>query len=202
MAPYCRGATRFSWRRFHRLRLERENRLDRLVGVVDVVELDDVGAQVALVAVELVDARARVEVARAVARQDELVTDVDGGELGVRGEDFAEPLEFVGLERRHLGPLCTKRRPVLEIRPNLARRHADERTVAQSRHHALLHRAPSRPCPHRHRQPMPSAGSHPDDLQCRYSRVVRSHVKSPPACRRPGLHAYILRSRRRIADVA
>ena len=47
------------------------------------VELDDVGAAVALVAVKLVEPRARVEVAGAVARQDELVADVDGRELGV-----------------------------------------------------------------------------------------------------------------------
>ena len=66
----------------HGLLLERQHRLDRLEGVVVVIELHGVGAHRLLEGLQVVDARPHVLAADAVRAQDDLVADVDGAEAG------------------------------------------------------------------------------------------------------------------------
>ena len=123
----------------HRLGLVAQDRLDRLVRVVDGEELEHVGAAVALVAVQLVDARAGVEVARAVEAEADLVAHVDGAELGLAREDVEQVVDLRRGEGRRLGAAGADLRAGEEVLADLRRRHLDEPAVAEPRAYRSLH---------------------------------------------------------------
>ena len=84
----------------HHLLLERQDRLDRLVAVLDVPELEDVLAEALLALEQVLDVGAGHLGAAAVAAEDDLVADVDGGEGGARGVDVEQVLLLVRRQRR------------------------------------------------------------------------------------------------------
>ena len=112
--------------------LEPEDGLGRLVRVVLVVELDGVGAQVLLVVLQVVDARAHVLAAAAVVAQRDLVADVDGAEARAAAEDVEQVRDLVLGERLHLGALDGGRDPVADGGLDLGGRHAHQGAVAHA----------------------------------------------------------------------
>ncbi len=116
----------------HGLPLVGDVGLDRLVGVVDLPELDDVDAEHLLERLQVLHAVADVLGPRAVVAHDDLVADVDGGEARRRGVDVEQVVELVLGERVALGPLGRLLRAVFEIGLDLGAGHLDERTVTHA----------------------------------------------------------------------
>ena len=115
-------------RLLHRLLLGADHGLDRLVRVVDVVELAGVGAEALLVLHQGVDAAALLRRAAAVEAEDDLVPDVDGAEARAAGEDVQEVLELVRAQLGRARPGGGRARALLELRPDLAAREQRRRT--------------------------------------------------------------------------
>ena len=142
MAPYWHGHGEQELRLAHGLLLEREHRLDGLERVVVVIQLDRVGAHRLLVVLEVVDARPGVLAADAVRAQHDLVTDVDGAEAGVAGEDVDEVGDRVVAQRLYLGALRPGLRAGSDVRLDLRPGHAHQRPVAHARRDGTVHRLP------------------------------------------------------------
>ena len=80
-----------------------------------VVHLHGVRAQVLLVVLQVVDARAHVLAAAAVVAQDHLVADVDGAEARAAAEDVDQVADRVFAQRLDLGPLDGGRDAVADV---------------------------------------------------------------------------------------
>jgi len=106
--------------------------LDRLVGVVDLPELDHVDAEQRFVALQVLHAVADVLGAGPVVGQDDLVADVDGGEARRGGVDVEQVVELVLRELRHLGLLGRELGACFEIGLDLGAGHLDERPVTHT----------------------------------------------------------------------
>ena len=108
----------------HDLLLERQDRLDRLVGVLDVPELEDVLAQALLALEQVEDVGAGHLRAAAVARKDDLLADVHGREGGARGVDVEDVVDLVGGQRLGLGLAGGQQRGLFDVGAQLAARRA------------------------------------------------------------------------------
>ncbi len=113
--------------------------LDRLVGVVDLPELDHVDAEQGFVALQVLHAVSDVLGAGAVVAEHDLVADVDGGEARRRGVDVEQVVELVLNELRDLGLLGRELGAGLEIGLDLGARHLDERPVTHAGRDLGLH---------------------------------------------------------------
>ena len=129
-------------RLLHRLLLGADDGLDRLVRVVDVVELAGVGAEALLVLHQRVDAAALLRRAAAVEAEDDLVPDVDGGEARAAGEDVQEVIELVRAQLGRARPGGGRARALLELALELAARQRDGGAVPLTRHDPRFHAAP------------------------------------------------------------
>ena len=125
-------------------RLEGDDRLDRLVGVIRVADLHGVEAEGALEDAEALLARQadahaagelrRVErVDRAVLGQDDLVAGLHAHDAAGVGEQVDQPVDLVLLERRDLAALHGVGRTGLEVVAQLLRRELGHVTVAHAR---------------------------------------------------------------------
>ncbi len=125
---------RLSWAVLHRLGLVAEDRLDGLVRVVDGEQLEHVGAAVALVAVELVDTGTRVEVAGAV-EADRTTSSPMSTALNLASA--AKMSTRWSISAAESGGALARRAPIsragLDVVADLARRHLDQRAVAEPR---------------------------------------------------------------------
>jgi len=122
----------------HDLLLERQDGLDRLVAVLDVPEFEDVLAEALLAFEQVLEVRAGHLRAAAVATQDDLLADVDGGERRRRGVDVEQMVELVGVERRALGPAGPFRRARLDVGAQLTARPLDPGPVAHAGRYSQL----------------------------------------------------------------
>ena len=106
--------------------------LDRLVGVVDLPELEHIDAEQGFVALQVLHAVADVLGAGAVVAEHHLVADVDRGEARRRGVDLEQMVELVLCELGDLGLLGRDLRAGFEIGLDLGARHLDERAIAHT----------------------------------------------------------------------
>ena len=116
----------------HRLLLVRDVGLDRLVGVVDLPQLDHVDAERLLVGLQVLHPVADVLGPGAVVAHHDLVADVDRREARRRGVDVEKVVELVLRERVALGPLRRLPGALQEIGLDLGPGHLDERPVTHA----------------------------------------------------------------------
>ena len=131
-------------RLLHRLPLDADHGLDRLVGVVDVVELAGVRGEALLVLQQGAHAAALLLRAGAVEAEDHFVADVDGAEARRAGEDVEEVLQLGRLERRQLASAGRRLGAFLELGAQLAARERHRRAVTEARDEPCFHAAYAR----------------------------------------------------------
>ena len=105
-------------------------------------ELEDVLAEALLALEQVEDVGAGHLGAAAVAREHDLVADVDGGEAGGRGVDVEQVVLLVLGERLGLGLARGELRGIFDVGAQLAARHLGERPVAHAGGDLRLHGLP------------------------------------------------------------